>query len=212
MSYIRKMVHVQITNLTKRFGYRLVLDRVQFQASSEILGISGKNGSGKTTLLRCLAGLMKPSSGTVEWYHKDTLLTREQQRENIGLSGPWLQLYRELSCRENLMFLARVHTLAHPDQAVEDTLQQVGLSANADKPYGRLSSGQQQRLKLASAMLHQPQALLLDEPGTNLDQAGIEATRALMQTWRSTHRLVILASNNPQELDACDRVISITHP
>jgi heme ABC exporter ATP-binding subunit CcmA len=206
------MLHVQINNLTKRFGYRLVLNQVQFHAKSEILGISGKNGSGKTTLLRCLAGLIKPSSGTVEWYDKDTLLTREQQRENIGLSGPWLQMYRELSCRENLTFLARLHTLADPQQVVDYTLAQVGLSQHADKPYGRLSSGQQQRLKLASAMLHQPNALLLDEPGTNLDDTGMEIIQALLHFWRSTHRLVILASNNPQELDGCDRVISISNP
>ena len=203
------MTTLKVSTLSKRYGSKLVIQKLSFQATTGVYGIAGPNGSGKTTLMRCLSGLMRPSSGTVEWIIDDEVADRYQMRRNIGLAGPWLQLYREMSCHENLAFVGQLHGLKDLESRIDTCLNKVGLVALKHQGYGELSSGQQQRLKIASAILHQPRVLLLDEPGTNLDQAGFEMVRTLLDESRQVNQLVLLASNDPQELDLCDHIISV---
>jgi ABC-type multidrug transport system ATPase subunit len=204
------MPALKVTTLTKRFGSRLVIDKLSFEVDDAIVAVAGRNGSGKTTLMRCLAGLIRPSSGTVVWNFDDKIAEREMIRRNVGLAGPWLQLYREMTCTENLTFLAKLHQLPKPSERVRETLDLVGLSTQSKTHYGSLSSGQQQRLKIASAILHQPTALLLDEPGSNLDEAGTKMIAEVIMMWRSPGKLAILASNDARELDLCDRSILVS--
>jgi ABC-type multidrug transport system ATPase subunit len=201
---------LKVTTLTKRFGSRLVIDNLSFEVNDSVVAVAGKNGSGKTTLMRCLAGLMMPSKGVVLWSFDNKIADREMMRRNIGLAGPWLQLYREMTCTENLAFLAKLHRLPSVDAAVTGTLDMVGLSHQAKTHYGSLSSGQQQRLKIASAIIHQPAALLLDEPGSNLDEAGTHMVAEVLDMWRIPGRLAVVASNDARELDLCDRSIQVT--
>ncbi len=203
------MTSITVTSLTKRFGSKLVLDAVSFRANSGILGVAGPNGSGKTTLMRCLAGLMRPGKGQIVWQQDETVIDREHLRGFLGFAGPWLQLYRELSCLENLEFLGRLHALPRPSERAALVLEQVGLDAMASQPYGKLSSGQQQRMKLATALVHEPPALLLDEPGSNLDEAGRAAVREIVRQWSTPGRLLIIASNDADELALCDSVFSL---
>jgi ABC-type multidrug transport system ATPase subunit len=204
------MPQLKVTTLTKRFGSRLVIDKLSFEASDTVLAVAGKNGSGKTTLMRCLAGLMRPSSGAVEWTFDGKIADREQLRRKVGLAGPWLQLYREMTCTENLTFLAKLHNLQKIDERVAETLDLVGLASQAKSFYGSLSSGQQQRMKIASAIVHQPSALLLDEPGSNLDEAGAKMISNIVSMWHKPDRLLVLASNDARELDLCDRSIHVS--
>jgi ABC-type multidrug transport system ATPase subunit len=201
---------LNVTTLTKRFGSRLVIDKLSFEVNDSVVAVAGKNGSGKTTLMRCLAGLIMPSNGTIVWNFDGNMADREMMRRNVGLAGPWLQLYREMTCTENLTFLAKLHRLQSVDKRVEDTLDMVGLTNQANTYYGSLSSGQQQRLKIASAILHQPAALLLDEPGSNLDEAGTHMISRVISMWRTPGRLAIVASNDMRELDLCDRFIQVS--
>jgi ABC-type multidrug transport system ATPase subunit len=201
---------LKVTTLSKRFGSRLVLDRLSFIADREIIGISGKNGSGKTTLMRCLAGLMQPGKGTIEWNFDGVVADRSKIRMHSGLAGPWIQLYREMSCFENLEFLGRLHQLPSLPERVDACLERVGMIHLRAQAYGSLSSGQQQRMKLASAIIHDPIALLLDEPGSNLDDAGAKIVYDLIDYWRKQERILILASNDPDELALCDRIISVS--
>lgn len=201
---------LKVTTLTKRFGSRLVIDKLSFNVSDTVVAIAGRNGSGKTTLMRCLAGLIRPSGGAVDWDFDGKIADREMMRRNIGLAGPWLQLYREMTCIENLTFLAKLHRLKTVDDRVKETLEMVGLSSQAKMHYGSLSSGQQQRMKIASAILHQPAALLLDEPGSNLDEAGTVMISEVISMWRTPGRLAIVASNESRELDLCDKIIQVS--
>jgi ABC-type multidrug transport system ATPase subunit len=201
---------LKVTTLTKRFGSRLVIDKLSFDANDAVVAIAGRNGSGKTTLMRCLAGLIRPSSGAVDWDFDGKTADREMMRRNIGLAGPWLQLYREMTCIENLAFLAKLHRLKTADDRVKETLEMVGLQSQAKAQYGSLSSGQQQRLKIASAILHQPAALLLDEPGSNLDEAGTVMISEVISLWRTPGRLAVVASNDARELDLCDQIIQVS--
>ncbi len=204
------MPNLKVTTLTKRFGSRVVIDKLSFEVGNSTLAISGRNGSGKTTLMRCLAGLIRPSGGAVEWTFDEHKADREMIRRNVGLAGPWLQLYREMTCTENLAFLGKLHRLNDAHLRISETIDLVGLAGQANMLYGNLSSGQQQRLKIASAILHQPAALLLDEPGSNLDEAGSIMISEIVSKWRKPGRLLILASNDARELDLCDRTISVT--
>jgi ABC-type multidrug transport system ATPase subunit len=204
------MACLKVTTLTKRFGSRLVIDKLSFEVNDAVVGVAGRNGSGKTTLMRCLAGLIMPSSGTLIWDFDGNIADREMMRRNIGLAGPWLQLYREMTCTENLAFLAKLHRLQGADTNVSDTLDLVGLTNQANTHYGNLSSGQQQRLKIASAILHKPAALLLDEPGSNLDEYGTNMISEIITMWRAPGRLAVIASNDVRELDLCDRSIQVS--
>jgi ABC-type multidrug transport system ATPase subunit len=204
------MACLKVTTLTKRFGSRLVIDKLSFEVNDAVVGVAGRNGSGKTTLMRCLAGLIMPSSGTLIWDFGGKIADREMMRRNIGLAGPWLQLYREMTCTENLAFLAKLHRLQGAETKVSDTLDLVGLTTQAKTHYGSLSSGQQQRLKIASAILHQPAALLLDEPGSNLDDFGAKMISEIISMWRAPGRLAVVASNDARELDLCDRSIQVS--
>lgn len=203
------MATLKVHALSKRYGSKLVIQKLSFEADSGIYGIAGPNGSGKTTLMRCLSGLMRPSSGSVEWMIDGKPADRFMMRSMIGLAGPWLQLYREMSCFENLSFVGQLHSLSDLNTRIDHCLERVGLATMKHHGYGELSSGQQQRLKIASAILHEPKVLLLDEPGTNLDQAGFDMVRTLLEESRQQGRLVILASNEAQELDLCDHIISV---
>jgi heme ABC exporter ATP-binding subunit CcmA len=203
------MATLKVNSLSKRYGSKLVIKKLSFELQSGVHGIAGPNGSGKTTLIRCLSGLMRPSSGTVEWTIDGKVADRSQIRRNIGLAGPWLQLYREMSCYENLEFVGQLHGLEQLDSRINDCLDRVELSALKQQSYGELSSGQQQRMKIASAILHDPSILLLDEPGTNLDKAGFDMIRSLIDQRRQQNCLILVASNDPQELALCDHIISV---
>lgn len=203
------MPRLLVQSLSKRFGERLVLDNLSFEADSGVLGIAGYNGSGKTTLLRCLSGLMRAGKGSVTWSLNNAAIPPDKLRDHIGFAGPWLQLYREMSCLENLLFLGDLRRIPDARARAEKLLSECGLTASANTAYGRLSSGQQQRMKLASALIHHPDFLLLDEPGSNLDEAGRSFVQHIIHAQQQRNGLTILASNDPAELDLCTHIVRI---
>jgi ABC-type multidrug transport system ATPase subunit len=181
---------LRFVELRRRFGRLAVLAGVSAEVEAgEALLVTGRNGAGKSTLLRCLAGLLAPDAGTIEYREDGALLDAAQRRRRIGLVAPDLAFYGELTVAENLAFFARLrrgHTGDPADRADPrallrrgaDLLRRLGLPA--DRPAAALSSGMRQRLRWAWAFLHRPRLLLLDEPFQNLDPAGLAATRALL--------------------------------
>src|SRR5690554_1790100 len=99
------MIQLHVTSLAKFFGRKQVFSGLTFSFGTTVLGIVGANGSGKSTLLKCLTGLMKPSSGSVVWNLKDAALTPKNVKHHLGFSAPYVQLYEELTVKENLQFL-----------------------------------------------------------------------------------------------------------
>lgn len=203
------MISLKIIQLSKSYGPKRVFSDVSFEHEGSSLGIAGSNGSGKSTFLKCLGNLLRPSSGRVEWSKEGNLLGRDELQPILGYAAPYINLYDELSCRENLHFLANIRHQDNAESAIEQWIPEVGLSDVADQPYGKLSTGQQQRLRLASALFHRPDILLLDEPGSNLDEAGRSLIAAIAKSFQSQDKLLIIASNNPNELDLCERIFSI---
>ena len=167
-------------------------------AAGECHLVVGPNGAGKTTLLRVLAGLARPSAGTVTI--EGAPLAREPQvRRRIGLLSHQSQLYHDLSAAENLAFTARLYGVSDPARAARAGLAAVGLAERADEPVRRLSRGMVQRVAIARALLHAPRLLLLDEPFTGLDQESSEQTLALLAAELAAGRALVLVTHDAHE-------------
>jgi ABC-type multidrug transport system ATPase subunit len=169
---------LRFENVRRRFGRLSVLQGVSGAvAPGEALLVTGPNGSGKSTLLRCLAGLLNPDAGRIEYREEERSFDTEERRRRIGYVAPDLAFYNELTVAENLEFFARLRRVG-PERGLA-VLDRLGLPG--DRMVGTLSSGMRQRLRWAWALLHGPRLLLLDEPFQNLDAPGEEATRALLR-------------------------------
>lgn len=182
---------------------------IQLQAG-RVLGVAGANGSGKTTLLKTVAGLLRPTSGSVQLEEGATSRPTRDVPERIGWFAPDLALYGELTPAENLTFFARLAGRASDRATTDARLAAVGLDPKrvAELPSRALSTGQRQRLKLAYATLHEPALLLLDEPGANLDAAGREVVRLVVEAQRA-HGAVMIASNDPGDLALADETMRL---
>lgn len=203
------MILLEADNLEKRFGQKTVFSGLSIKTSTSVLGIAGVNGSGKSTLLKCLAGLQKPTSGTFHWRINDEKIDRSELRNRLGFAAPYIQLYEELTVQENLEFIQNVHSMNH-QKSISSLLKPLGANLLLDLHYGELSTGQQQRIKLAAATIHNPDILLLDEPGSNLDIAGKEIILSLVETYKHSDRMIVIASNQQDELKLCDEIIELS--
>lgn len=203
------MISLHVNKLSKQFGNNPVLKKLSFDHTEGVLGIEGPNGSGKSTLLKCISGLLRPGSGTVSWKDGAAEITMEAIKKRMGFAAPYISLYGELTVYENLTFLAKLRKADINHSAIEQLLTELELIESAEKSYGSLSTGQQQRARLAAALFHDPEVLLLDEPGSNLDEQGRTVIKDIVDKARQGKKLVILASNIPDELVLCDRVFSV---
>lgn len=203
------MISLQVTQLSKSFGKNRVWQSLTFRHSEGILGIAGPNGSGKSTLLQCLSGLLKPSSGSIIWKNDHGEISMEELKYKMGFAAPYVSLYRELSISENIHFLSKLRKISPDPSFLDMLLSQVGLDHIDGQPFGTLSTGQQQRARLAAALFTDPDILLLDEPGSNLDEKGKELIADIADTARAKGKFMILASNDPEELELCDDIFSI---
>lgn len=200
-------MRLRVTKVTRSFGSRRVVGPISFEAGpGRVVGIAGANGSGKTTLLKVVAGLIRPTSGSVD---VDGASTRDVPLA-LGWVAPDLSLYGELTPRENLTFFARVAGRMLTKSEVDDRLEDVGLdSARMTETAARsLSTGQRQRLKLAYAVLLDPALLLLDEPSSNLDEAGRAIVMKVVASQRRRGATVI-ASNDPRDLALADETVAL---
>jgi heme exporter protein A len=195
--------------ISHRYGARLALQAVSFEAGSPgVVAVTGENGSGKSTLLRILIGLMRPTAGKSVLVVGGAAFEPRSRRLVTGLATPELSFYEEFSAAENLLFAAETHGVADPRGAVRDALAAVELTPRGDDRVGAFSSGMKQRLRLAFAVLHRPALLMLDEPGSHLDEAGRAVVARLVQSF-AERGLVLIATNDPQEMTLAQRRIEL---
>ena len=188
-----------------RYGRQRLFEALSFTVEAGApLAVVGRNGSGKSTLLRVLAGVLTPLAGAVRLATSGGTVERETLPLHVGLVAPALQLYDPLTARENLHFLCDARRLSR--DAAAPVLDRVGLVGRADEPVGQFSTGMKQRLRLASALLHDPPLLLLDEPGATLDADGRALVASVID---SPGRIVVVATNDPTEAARCQRRLSL---
>lgn len=197
------------TGLGHRYAPGRGLGRIDFEIDSPgVIAVTGPNGSGKSTLLRIVAGLLRPSHGALRFVRAGREVAPLARRAHLGFTSPELAFYPELTAGENLRFAAETLGLHDPAAAVRVALDRVGLGGRTDDRAGALSSGLRQRLRLAFAILHRPHVLLLDEPGSHLDDPGREMLAGLVAD-HGREGLVVIATNDERESGWASRRIAL---
>ncbi len=201
---VRRAVTIRFEGIGKRFGRRVVLRDVSGRAAAgSVLVLTGPNGSGKSTLLQIIAGLIRPTRGRVRYLEggdDGTEIPREAWRHRLGMAAPALAMYEELTAMENLEFCARVRGLPADVDMLRKRIAGVGLDPDRRTPVGAYSTGMQQRLKLAQAVLHDPDVVLLDEPGANLDPEGQDWLEGFVRELAGEGRTIVVATNDRDEM------------
>src|ERR1700686_1281120 len=203
---------IDVQKLNKRLGDKHVVKDVSLQvARGEIFGFLGPNGSGKTTSIRLMCGLLTPDSGTGTCLGYDIVRESAQIKRNVGYMTQRFSYWDDLTIRENLDFVARIYQMPNRREAVNRSLESLGLQSRANQLTGALSGGWKQRLALAACMLHEPQLLLLDEPTAGVDPA------ARRDFWEELHRLaargisVLVSTHYMDEAERCHKLAYIAY-
>jgi heme exporter protein A len=190
---------VHATTLSKKFGSRVAVAGVDLSLDDgDCLALFGPNGAGKTTLLRLVAGLLRPTSGTVLVRGVD-VRSEPTARGSVGLISHHSMLYAPLTARENVEFSARLYGLDDPSGAANAALATMRLGEHADVPLRTLSRGLQQRASIARAIVHAPTVLLLDEPYNGLDESGAAALTEMLRSLRDRGATLMLVTHNVGE-------------
>lgn len=184
---------LQTKELTKQYQETKAINNVNIQIKrGEIYGLIGRNGAGKTTLMRIIAGLIKPTSGSLKLFEQENL---EVQRRRLGASIEYPALYYNMTARENLEVTRRLFGI--PDKKrVNEILKIVGLEKTKDKKIKNFSLGMKQRLEIGITIMDNPDFLMLDEPINGLDPEGIIELRELLLRLNQEKQITILISSH----------------
>jgi ABC-2 type transport system ATP-binding protein len=202
---------VSARGLFKRYGELVAVDHVDLTVEKgDVFGYLGPNGAGKTTSLRMLLGLIRPTEGSINLFGRDPQVQGARALEGVAgfVEGP--TFYPYLSARRNLRLLA-AYDDGDSRSRIEELLDLVELRDRGEDKVGGFSHGMRQRLGIAGALLREPKLLLLDEPTTGLDPAGMRDMRALVHRLASEGITVLLSSHLMSEVeDLCDRVAIVS--
>jgi ABC-2 type transport system ATP-binding protein len=197
---------IQTHGLTKRFGDFTAVDAVTFEvASGEVVGYLGPNGSGKTTTIRMLLGLLLPSDGSAQVLGYDIVKNPEAIRARCGYMSQKFALYDELTAWENLTFYAGVYGVRDRDHIMR-TLAQLGLQDVLTERAGELPVGWRQRLALATAIVHHPQLLFLDEPTSGVDPTARRDFWDLIYDFVDEGATAFVTTHYMDEAEYCNKV------
>jgi ABC-2 type transport system ATP-binding protein len=197
---------IDVDNLTRRFGQFTAVDHISFQVQAgEVVGYLGPNGSGKTTTIRMLLGLLRPSDGRASVLGYDIRRDTERLRALCGYMSQKFSLYDELTVLENLTFYAGVYGVNRRER-LDEVLHWVGLQGQEQQRTSALSSGWRQRLALATALIHRPQLLFLDEPTSGVDPSARRAFWDLIYDLSSQGVTILVTTHYMDEAEYCGRV------
>ena len=205
-------IAIDVHGLTKSFGERVVVRDLSMQVKrGTIYGFLGPNGSGKTTTIRMLTGLLTPDRGDGTCLGYDIRTQADQIKLHVGYMTQKFSLYQDLSVRENLEFVARLHLMRNPAKAARDMIERLGLKGREEQLAGELSGGWKQRLALGACTLPNPQLLLLDEPTAGVDP------KARREFWDEIHALaaegltVLVSTHYMDEAERCHEIAYIAY-
>jgi ABC-type multidrug transport system ATPase subunit len=203
------MFSVRIEELAKTFGSKTIFQGLSTTIDAPIYGIKGANGSGKSTLIRCLVYLISPSSGQIRWFNNAIEINKVDFKQYLGIAAPYFGLYPQLSVAENVNFIRKLRA-KNPLTHSSELGYELQLEEIWESNYQSLSTGQQQRACIAAAISYQPEVLILDEPGANLDENGQKMIATIVQKRKENGLLTIIASNDPSEWAWCDELLDMS--
>jgi putative ABC transport system ATP-binding protein len=215
------MPKLEVRNLTVEYtsgGYVVrALDKLRFDAANgELVLLVGPSGCGKTTLLSCLAGILRPTSGTIRWGRTrvtdlDGARLTDYRRNTVGVVFQSFNLVGSLSALENVdtpLRAAGVKASGARERASE-LLDLVGLNGRSQHRPGDLSGGEQQRVAIARALVHDPPLLLADEPTAHLDYVQVEGVLRLLRSLARPGRVVVVSTHDDRLIPLADRVVEL---
>jgi ABC-2 type transport system ATP-binding protein len=187
---------IEVSGLTKTYGTVTAVDSLSFGvAPGEVLGLVGPNGAGKTTTLRCLCGIINPTVGNIRIADHDLRTDGPRAKATLAFVPDEPQLFDYLTVDEHLKFVGRLYGVADAADRAPRLLEELELTDKRRALPGELSRGMKQKLAIACGLLHRPRALILDEPLTGLDPAGIKKMRATIADRAREGAAVILSSH-----------------
>ena len=196
---------LEIDGVSRYYGRRRALHNVTFTCGAgEVVALLGPNGAGKSTLLAVISTLIAPNGGEVRYGTHTARSAGAHLRHRLGWLGHELQVYPELTARENLQFFARLMGVADENAAIAAALASSKLESRADDPVSGFSRGMRQRLALERALIHQPRLVLLDEPFTGLDGPSSDALALRLRALARAGTVVLLATH---DVDLADQVL-----
>lgn len=197
-----------VEGLSRTFGDVTAIDGVDLALDGpQIVGIAGPNGAGKTTLLRAVLGLLKPTTGRSWVNGVPSLELSAEDRRRIGYMPQNQAIYRDLTLQGNVEFFAQLYGIEDRAAATEAVLELVDLEGREDSLVSELSGGMVRRASLASALVHDPDVLVLDEPTVGLDPALRAEMWETFRSRRDAGTLILVSTHYLGEARNCDRVL-----
>jgi len=205
----------RLRGVSKRYDEVAALTGLDLElAPGEVLGLLGPNGAGKTTAVHILCGLLEPTEGSVSIAGHDVVAEPLEARRALGFVPDGAPLYTNLSARQHLLLVGRLHGLDEAELAAESErlLAAFGLGDRADDAIGNFSHGMRQKTALACALLPKPQVLVLDEPLTGLDAPTTGVIKEVLRGWADRGRSVLYTSHLLDVVErVCDRMVILDH-
>lgn len=202
---------IEVHGLTKLYGDLTAVSNLSFTVEAgEVLGLVGPNGAGKTTTLRSLSGIIRPTSGTISIAGYDLATQSVPAKSALAFISDEPHLFEYLSVDEHLQFIARLYGVADAAQRIPPLLAELELTEKRDSLPTELSRGMRQKLAIACGLLHDPKALVLDEPLTGLDPGGMRKMKATIVARARDGAAVVLSSHLLQLVEElCTRILII---
>jgi ABC-2 type transport system ATP-binding protein len=200
---------LELQDLARRYGEVVALDGVSFAVEpGQLFGFVGPNGAGKTTAMRIVLGVLAPDRGEVRWRAEPV---RAQTRSRFGYMPEERGLYPKMRVRDQLIYLARLHGFdaARAATAAGAWIERLGLTDRAGERVEKLSLGNQQRVQLAAALVHDPELLVLDEPFSGLDPVGVDVLAGVLTEYAATGVPVVFSSHQLELVERLCEAVAI---
>ena len=204
---------IRIQDLTKQYANILAVDHINLEVvEGEIFGLLGPNGAGKTTTIRMLTGQIAPTSGTAAIANHDIISDSTKAKQQIGVVPDISNVYEEMSAWDNLIFAAKLYSVPRTEQEkrAKEFLELFGLYERRKDRVASFSRGMKRRLTIATALIHKPKLLFLDEPTTGLDVQSLRMIRTLIKKLNKDGVTIFLTTHYIEEADQlCQRIAII---
>jgi ABC-type multidrug transport system ATPase subunit len=199
---------ISLSDAGKRYNRDWIFRHLTYQfEAGKSYAITGPNGSGKSTLLQVISGNTMVNEGTIKWQLNEKRIADEKVYKEVSIAAPYLELIEEMTLSEFLQFHNSFKPFL-PGVGITDIIEVIGLEKAVNKQIRYYSSGMKQRVKLAQCIFSDTSLVLLDEPCTNLDAAGIELYHRLITAY-CKNRMVVVSSNDEVEFSFCQAIINI---